>query len=194
MRTSSLNRKTTETDITLSFGIDGSGACQCDTGIGFLDHMLTLLAKHGGFDLDLSCKGDLWVDNHHTVEDIGILMGLTLKEALGDKNSITRYGTFHCPMDEALSRISIDLSGRGYLVYDVNFSKESLGTLETDIIKEFFYAFAINAGINLHIANLYGDNDHHIAESIFKGTGRALKIACSIDKDMTGIPSTKGTL
>ncbi|MFZ7134653.1 MAG: imidazoleglycerol-phosphate dehydratase HisB [Eubacteriales bacterium] len=194
MRKSTRIRKTTETDIALSITLDGNGNCNSDTGIGFMDHMFTLFAKHGSIDVELTCKGDLWVDHHHTLEDLGIVMGEAVMEALGDKSGIHRYGTFYCPMDEALSRVCIDLSGRGYLVYDVVLKRDTAGSLETDAIKEFFYAFAIHGGLNLHITNLYGDNTHHILESIFKATARALKEACTMDNSITGIPSTKGIL
>lgn len=194
MRESTLERITSETNIQIKLNIDGKGDCDSNTGIGFLDHMMVLFAKHGSFDLDIKCKGDLWVDNHHTVEDMGILLGTAFKDALGDKKMITRYGTFYCPMDEALTRINVDLSGRGYLIYNVTLNQEKVGTLDTQTLKEFFYSFAINAGMNLHITNLYGENCHHIIESIFKGMSRALKEACSIDKTTQGIPSTKGVL
>lgn len=189
-----MNRKTNETDIKLKFSLDGSGKCNVNTGIGFFDHMINLFVRHGNFDIDLKCNGDLNIDNHHTVEDIGIVLGKALKGAIGDKRGITRYGTFYCPMDEALSRVSVDLSGRGYLLYQVNNLKDFVGNFETETLKEFFYALAINGEINLHITNLYGENTHHIIESIFKAFGRALKEACSVDENNNQIPSTKGVL
>ncbi|MFZ7119419.1 MAG: imidazoleglycerol-phosphate dehydratase HisB [Eubacteriaceae bacterium] len=194
MRISSFDRKTLETDITCKINIDGTGKCNCNTGIGFLDHMLVLFSKHGSFDVDLLCKGDLNVDNHHSVEDIGIVLGNAFKTALDTKTGINRYGTFYCPMDESLSRVSIDLSGRGYLVYNVNITRDKVGDMETDAMKEFFYALAMNLGMNLHITNLYGENTHHIFESIFKSLSRALKEACSINEKNQDIPSTKGVL
>lgn len=194
MRKSTIKRKTGETDISFSIILDGSGKCNCTTGIGFFDHMMNLFARHGSFDIDLSCNGDLEVDNHHSIEDIGIAMGDALKEALGDKGGIKRYGTFYCPMDEALTRVSLDLSGRGYLVYQVELSRDYCGDFETDSLKEFLYAFAINGGLNLHISNLYGENTHHIIESIFKALGRALKEACEIVDASGLVPSTKGSL
>ena len=174
--------------------LDGTGIGVSNSGIGFFDHMILLFSKHGLFDIDLTCNGDLKVDNHHSLEDIGIVMGIALKEALGSKNGIQRYGTFYCPMDEALSRVCIDLSGRGYLVYDVKLSRDHVGDLETDSLKEFFYAFAINGGFNLHITNLYGENTHHIIESIFKAFAKALKEASVVIDRNLGIPSTKGVL
>lgn len=194
MRRAERSRTTLETQLTCSVNLDGSGVFTGATGIGFFDHMTTLLAKHGNFDLNWNCKGDLQVDTHHTVEDMGILLGETLKEALGDKRGIQRYGTFYCPMDEALTRTSLDLSGRGYLVYQVNFSREYLGDFETEMLQEFLYAFAINGGITLHVTNLYGTNNHHIMESVFKSLGRALREAVSMDGDSLDVPSTKGTL
>lgn len=194
MRNSSIQRKTFETDISYKMELDGTGIGVSNSGIGFFDHMIILFSKHGLFDIDLTCIGDLKVDNHHSLEDIGIVMGAALKEALGSKNGIQRYGTFYCPMDEALSRVTIDLSGRGYLVYDVNLSRDHAGDLETDSLKEFFYAFAIHGGFNLHITNLYGGNTHHIIESIFKAFAKALKEASVVIDCNLGIPSTKGVL
>lgn len=194
MRNSRIHRKTSETDITYKIELEGTGDCNIQSGIGFFDHMLDLFSKHSSFDMDLTGNGDLHVDNHHTLEDIGIVMGNALKEALGEKRGIRRYGTFYCPMDEALSRVCVDLSGRGYLVYDVTLPRDFAGDLETDSLKEFFYAFAINGGMNLHITNLYGENTHHIIESVFKALGRALKEACEIVDTELRIPSTKGVL
>jgi len=194
LRNSSIQRKTFETDISYKMELDGTGIGVSNSGIGFFDHMILLFSKHGLFDINLTCNGDLKVDNHHSLEDIGIVMGIALKEALGSKNGIQRYGTFYCPMDEALSRVCIDLSGRGYLVYDVKLSRDHVGDLETDSLKEFFYAFAINGGFNLHITNLYGENTHHIIESIFKAFAKALKEASVVIDRNLGIPSTKGVL
>ncbi len=192
MRQASITRTTAETDITLTLALDGSGKFSGTTGIGFLDHMLTLLAAHGGFDLSLSCRGDLDVDNHHTVEDLGITLGKALAEALGNKAGIRRYGCFFCPMDEALTRVVLDLSGRSYLVWDVSVPVERIGTFETETAREFFLALSSHAGMTLHIANLYGTNGHHILESVFKAFARALKEAVRIEGD--AVPSTKGTL
>ncbi|MPW25357.1 imidazoleglycerol-phosphate dehydratase HisB [Alkalibaculum sp. M08DMB] len=194
MRVSTINRKTTETEISITLNLDGHGICNVDSGIGFFDHMLVLFCKHGNFDINLTCSGDLQVDNHHTIEDIGIVMGTAFNKALGTKIGIKRYGTFYCPMDEALSRICVDLSGRNYLVYDVTLLRDMVGELETDSLREFFYAFASNSQINLHINNLYGENTHHIVESIFKGLGRALREATEIIDINGEIPSTKGIL
>ncbi|NTW71035.1 MAG: imidazoleglycerol-phosphate dehydratase HisB [Eubacteriaceae bacterium] len=194
MRTADLTRKTGETDLRCLLAIDGNGVFKGETGIGFFDHMLNLFTKHGNFDLDIFCKGDLMVDTHHTVEDLGILLGSALKESLGDKAGIRRYGNFYCPMDEALTRVTLDLSGRGYLVYNVSLTRETVGGFETEMLKEFLYALAINAGMNLHVTTLYGENDHHIIESVFKALGRALKEAVSLDESSSGIPSTKGVL
>ncbi len=194
MRNSSIQRKTFETDISCTIELDGTGISNSKSGIGFFDHMINLFSKHSSFNIDLTCNGDLEIDNHHSLEDIGIVMGNTFREALGAKNGIRRYGTFHCPMDEALSRVSIDLSGRGYLVYDAHLSRDLAGDLETDSLKEFFYAFAINGGFNLHITNLYGENTHHIIESIFKAFAKALKEASEVIDSNQGIPSTKGVL
>lgn len=192
MRRVSLSRKTAETDIILTLDIDGSGTFRGSSGIGFFDHMLNLLAAHSGMDLDLSCRGDLEVDNHHTVEDIGIVLGEALKKALGNKNGICRYGMFYLPMDETLSRIIIDLSGRPYFVYDVHVPAERIGSFETEMTREFFLAFAMHGMMNLHMACLYGENSHHIVESLFKGVGRALREAVRVEDG--GIPSTKGVL
>ena len=188
MREASITRTTKETDIRLSICLDGKGTFEGTSGIGFFDHMLTLFAAHGGFDLKLSAKGDLEVDNHHTVEDIGICLGQAIAKGLGDKSGITRYGTFFCPMDEALSRIVLDLSGRPYLVFDVDIAVERIGTFETEMVREFFLALASNSGMTLHIACL-----PHIVESLFKGFGHALGEAVSFRKDKS-VLSTKGVL
>lgn len=187
-------RKTNETDIAMFLNIDGSGKSNIKTGIGFLDHMLTLFAKHGLFDLDILAKGDLQVDAHHTVEDIGIVMGQAINKALGDKKSIVRYGSSFVPMDEVLALCAIDIGGRPYLVFDASFETEKAGELETEVIEEFFRAVAFNAAMNIHIKVFYGGNNHHIAEAIFKSFAKALDEASSIDKRIDGVLSTKGML
>lgn len=192
MRRVSLARKTAETDITLTLNIDGSGIFRGSSGIGFFDHMLNLLAAHSGMDLELSCRGDLAVDNHHTVEDIGIVFGDALKQALGDKKGIRRYGMFYLPMDETLSRIVVDLSGRPYFVWQVRIPAERIGSFETETAREFFLALSMHGMMNLHMACLYGENSHHIVESLFKGLGRALREA--VREENGWIPSTKGVL
>ena len=192
MRKATLRRTTGETDISISLAIDGTGRFEGTSGIGFFDHMLHLLARHSGMDISLDCKGDLDVDNHHTIEDIGITLGEVFEKALGDKKGIHRYGCFFCPMDETLSRIVLDLSGRAYLVFDVDIPVERIGSFETEMTREFFLAFANNAKMNLHMATLYGVNGHHIVESLFKGIGHALKEAVTIEGDT--VLSTKGVL
>lgn len=192
MRKATLRRTTGETDISISLTIDGTGRFEGTSGIGFFDHMLHLLARHSGMDISLTCQGDLDVDNHHTIEDIGITLGEVFEKALGDKKGIHRYGCFFCPMDETLSRIVLDLSGRSYLVFDVDIPVERIGSFETEMTREFFLAFANNAKMNLHIATLYGVNGHHIIESLFKGIGHALKEAVTIEGDT--VLSTKGVL
>lgn len=192
MRKATLRRTTGETDISISLTIDGTGRFEGTSGIGFFDHMLHLLARHSGMDISLTCQGDLDVDNHHTIEDIGITLGEVFEKALGDKKGILRYGCFFCPMDEALSRIVLDLSGRSYLVFDVDIPVERIGSFETEMTREFFLAFANNAKMNLHMATLYGVNGHHIVESLFKGIGHALKEAVTIEGDT--VLSTKGVL
>ncbi|GGJ90469.1 imidazoleglycerol-phosphate dehydratase [Lentibacillus kapialis] len=194
MRSATTNRKTAETAISAELELDGKGMSQVKTGIGFFDHMLTLMAKHGLFDLMLNCNGDLEVDQHHSVEDTGIVLGQAFKKALGDKAGITRYATITTPMDEALSFISVDISGRPYLVYHVDGLKDKIGSFDTELAKEFFQAFAIHAGMTIHINLAYGENSHHIIESIFKGFGRALDQAVSLNDRIDGIPSTKGSL
>ncbi|MFD2627275.1 imidazoleglycerol-phosphate dehydratase HisB [Oceanobacillus kapialis] len=194
MRRQDVTRKTSETDISLDLLIDGEGSSTIQTGVGFLDHMLTLFSKHGLFDLKIVCDGDLEVDQHHTVEDIGIALGEAFRMALGNKEGITRYATVSTPMDEALSTVSIDISGRPYLVYRVEGLKDKVGNFDTELVEEFFQAFASNAKINLHINLLYGHNTHHMIESIFKGVGRALDTASQQNSRIKGIPSTKGTL
>lgn len=192
MRKATLRRTTGETDISISLTIDGTGRFEGTSGIGFFDHMLHLLARHSGMDIFLTCQGDLDVDNHHTIEDIGITLGEVFEKALGDKKGIHRYGCFFCPMDETLSRIVLDLSGRSYLVFDVDIPVERIGSFETEMTREFFLAFANNAKMNLHMATLYGVNGHHIVESLFKGIGHALKEAITIEGDT--VLSTKGVL
>ncbi|MBY7142241.1 imidazoleglycerol-phosphate dehydratase HisB [Virgibacillus sp. NKC19-3] len=194
MRKYTLNRTTTETAIDLDFTIDGTGHSQVDTGVGFLDHMLTLMTKHGLFDLQVSCVGDLEVDQHHSVEDIGIVMGQAFHQALGNKEGITRYATVTSPMDEALATISLDISGRPYLVYHVEGLKDKVGVFDTELVEDFFLGFVRHAGVTLHINLAYGKNAHHIIESIFKGFGRALDHASQKNERMKGIPSTKGIL
>ncbi len=192
MRTSTVNRKTNETDIQLMIDLDGTGETNVDTGIGFFDHMLNLFGFHGGFDLNVLAKGDLDVDDHHTIEDIGITFAQAFKQAIGDKKGIARYGSFRCCMDEALACVDLDISGRGYLVFNAEFNREMIGMMSTEMVKEFFYAFAINAGVTLHINLMYGENDHHKVEAIFKAFGHALKEATRIQSDT--LLSTKGTL
>ncbi|MCZ6634923.1 MAG: imidazoleglycerol-phosphate dehydratase HisB [bacterium] len=193
-RTAHIQRKTSETDIDITFTLDGSGTCTSETGIGFFDHMLTALARHGLFDLNVTCRGDLDVDTHHTVEDIGICLGQALFQALGNKTGITRFGASYVPMDEALARAVIDLSGRPYLVYHADFAEERIGTFPTILGLEFFRAFSDNARLNLHIDLLRGTNAHHSIEAIFKAVARALRTAVTHDLRVEGIPSTKGTL
>ena len=195
MRASQINRKTAETDITLSLCLDGKGTGTIDTGCGFLDHMLTLFAKHGRFDLEVNCKGDTYVDDHHTVEDIGIALGTAFKDALGDKKGITRYGSCMLPMDEALIVSAVDLSGRSYLAYGLEIPTEKVGTFDTELVWEFFIAFTRNAECTLHLRQPAGSNAHHIIEGAFKSVARSLKEAVSIDPDFADeVPSTKGVL
>lgn len=192
MRQAEIHRKTGETDIAISLVIDGEGRFEGTTGIGFFDHMMNLLACHSGMDISLSCRGDLEVDNHHTIEDLGIALGTVFLKALGDKKGIRRYGAFFCPMDETLSRIVLDLSGRPYFVYDVKIPVERIGTFETEMTREFFLAFAMHGMMNLHMACLYGENGHHMVESLFKGLGHALKEAVTVEGSR--VLSTKGVL
>ena len=195
MRESEIKRKTAETDISLSLCVDGTGKAEISTGIGFLDHMLTLFARHGRFDLCITCKGDTCVDDHHSTEDIGIALGQALRQALGDKKGICRYGDIILPMDEALILASVDISGRGMLCLSAEFRTEKIGTFDTELVEEFFQAFAANAGITLHIRQLDGKNSHHIAEGMFKAVARAMRKAVSIDEAARDeIPSTKGVL
>ena len=195
MRTSEIKRDTAETKISLSLDIDGTGKSEIATGCGFLDHMLTLFAKHGRFDLSVKCDGDTNVDDHHTVEDIGICLGMALKEALGDKKGIIRYGNFTLPMDEALIMCAVDISGRDYLAYRLEIPTEKVGTFDTELVEEFMLAFTRNAGLNLHILQLSGTNSHHIIEGTFKCLARTLRQAVNIDEKFKDeIPSTKGVL
>jgi imidazoleglycerol-phosphate dehydratase len=194
-RTATITRKTKETDITATVSLDGTGAYSVATGIGFLDHMLEQLARHSLIDITLEAKGDLHIDFHHTTEDSGIVLGLAVAKALGDRAGITRYGDVHLPMDEAMTRAAVDVSGRPFLIFDVRFNRDKLGEMDTELFREWFQAFAQNAGITLHIANLYGENNHHIAETCFKALARALLVAIAIDPRQSGrVPSTKGSL
>jgi imidazoleglycerol-phosphate dehydratase len=193
-RRAAVKRKTRETDIALTLGLDGRGRSSIDTGIGFLDHMLTAFATHGRFDLDVRCRGDLHVDAHHSVEDVGIALGDALKQALGDKKGIVRFGHAYVPLDEALSRCVIDLSGRPFLHYDVTFKARQLGTMPTELFEDFFWALADHGRLNIHLESIRGRNAHHIAETLFKCTARALSMAVSIDPRVKTVPSTKGTL
>ena len=193
-REATISRKTAETNIEIEFIIDGEGTSQIDTGIGFLDHMLTLFSKHGGFDLKLKAAGDLQVDCHHTVEDIGIVLGKCILEAAGDKVGIKRYGTCFLPMDETLALASVDISGRAFLVFEAAFTTDRVGDFDTEMTEEFFRALAFNAGITLHEKILYGKNNHHMIEALFKASGRALKEALTKDPSIKGVMSTKGVL
>ena len=195
MRQATISRKTKETDIQLSLNLDGAGKAEIDTGVGFLNHMLELLAFHSGFDLIVQCKGDTWVDDHHSVEDIGIALGQALAEALGDKKGINRYGNFLLPMDEALVLVAIDLSGRDTLGYQVQLPTEKVGAFDTELVKEFMLGFVRNAKACLHFHQLAGENTHHIIEAMFKGLGRALRQAVAIDPQRAGeTPSSKGVI
>ena len=195
-RKAEIKRKSYETNISLSLCLEGEGNINIKSGIGFFDHMLTLLAAHGSFDMELECIGDLHVDGHHTVEDIGIVLGKAFREALGDKKGITRYGTFFIPMDESLAMVSVDISGRPYLHYDTPTMSAQLGDFDTQLVEEFLRAFCIHAGLTLHARVLYGKNVHHIIEAIFKALGHALRIAVALQPDTSKmqIPSTKGIL
>jgi imidazoleglycerol-phosphate dehydratase len=195
MRTASIKRKTKETDIEVAINLDGRGESSISTGIGFLDHMLDLLARHSRIDITVKAKGDLHIDHHHTTEDVGIALGQAVKQALGDMRGITRYADVHLPMDEALTRVVVDISGRPFLVFKAEFVRDKVGTFDTELVQEWFQAFAMNAGITLHAQMLYGTNDHHIAESCFKGLARALRTAVAIDERARDeVPSTKGSL
>jgi imidazoleglycerol-phosphate dehydratase len=194
-RQASIERSTKETKVKASVDLDGSGTSDVATGIGFLDHMLQQLARHSLIDIELRAKGDLHIDFHHTTEDCGIVLGQAVAKALGDKHGITRYASAHLAMDEALTRVAIDVSGRPHLVWRVAFTRPKIGDMDTELIGEWFRAFAINAGLTLHVENLYGENSHHIAETCFKGLARALRAAIALDPRQAGrVPSTKGTL
>lgn len=195
MRTASVARATKETQIRLAVDLDGTGKASIATGVGFFDHMLDLLARHSRIDMEIEAKGDLHIDFHHTVEDVGIALGQAVRQALGDMRGITRYASLHLPMDETLTRVALDISGRPYLVFRTDFAVAKIGEFDTELVREFFQAFAINAGLTLHVETLYGSNAHHIAESCFKGLARALRAAVAIDPVAAGeIPSTKGSL
>ncbi|MGA2060264.1 MAG: imidazoleglycerol-phosphate dehydratase HisB [Thermoguttaceae bacterium] len=193
-RSASIHRKTVETDIELDLNLDGGGTAEVATGVGFFDHMLTLLGKHSAMDLSIKARGDLQVDQHHTVEDVGICLGQAVKEALGDKTGIRRFGHFTLPMEETLVTSAVDLSGRSFLVFKAEFPAHRIGEFESELVGEFWQAFAANAMCNLHIVVHHGRNSHHIAEAIFKATARALRNAVELDPRVRGIPSTKGTL
>ena len=194
MRRATVERKTNETDISVTIDLDGSGACDVETGVGFFDHMLSALGRHSLCDLTVRAKGDTWVDDHHTVEDVGIVIGQAIREALGDKRGIGRFGDAAIPMDEALVLAAIDVSGRGELFWDVDIAAEKVGTFDCELAREFFAGFARDAGITLHLRKLAGDNAHHIIEATFKACGRALRAAVEADARVTGVPSTKGSL
>jgi imidazoleglycerol-phosphate dehydratase len=195
MRSATIKRKTKETDIEVSVNLDGTGKSAASTGIGFFDHMLDLLARHSRIDITVKAVGDLQVDYHHTTEDVGIALGQAVRQALGDMKGITRYAGIHMPMDETLTRVVIDISGRPFLVFKSEFSRAKIGEFDTELVREWFQAFAMNAGITLHVETLYGDNNHHISESCFKGLARALRAAIAIDPQAANeVPSTKGQL
>ena len=194
-RQATINRKTKETEIAATVDLDGTGAFDIKTGVGFLDHMLEQLARHALIDIRLAAKGDLHIDFHHTVEDSGIVLGQAVAKALGDKEGIARYADVHLPMDETLTRVAVDVSGRPYLVWKVAFTRDKLGDMDTELFREWFQAFSQNAGLTLHVECLYGENNHHIAETCYKGLARALRQAVTIDPRQAGrVPSTKGTL
>ena len=193
-RTASINRSTSETSVSVALNLDGTGEGKIQTGVQFLDHMLNLFAKHGLFDLDVACKGDLEVDAHHSVEDIGICLGLALEKALGDKKGIVRFAHSYFPMDETLVRVALDLSGRPYLVYRVKVERERVGELDSELIEEFWKAVVTHARLNLHIELLYGRNTPHIFEAVFKAAARALSLATRLDPRVQGVPSTKGVI
>ena len=195
MRTAEINRKTNETDIKLKLNLDGTGKSEINTGCGFLDHMLTLFARHGGFDLSVTCKGDTYVDYHHTVEDIGIALGDAFKSALGDMRGITRYGSFILPMDKSLIMTAVDISGRSHLSYDLQIPAQKVGDFDTELAEEFYLGFVRHAAVTLHIKELSGTNSHHIIEGAFKSVARSLAAAVKIDENRKDeIPSTKGVL
>ncbi len=195
MRTAAMERKTKETEISVELNLDGTGKYDVETGISFLDHMLEQLSRHSLMDLKVRAQGDLHIDGHHTTEDCGIVIGMAIKKALGDMTGITRYSNAYIPMDETLSRAAMDISGRPFLVWNVTFPREKIGEMDTELFEEFFRAFAFAAGMTLHVENLYGVNSHHIIESCFKATARALRVAVEIDpRKADAVPSTKGTL
>jgi len=195
MRKASIDRKTTETDVTATVDLDGNGVFDISTGVGFLDHMLEQLSRHSLIDISLKARGDVHIDFHHTTEDSGIALGQAVARALGDRKGIRRYASLHLPMDEALTRAAIDVSGRPYLIWKVAFDRPKIGDFDTELVREWFQAFAMNAGVTLHVETLYGDNNHHIAESCFKALARALRTAIEIDPHQKDrVPSTKGTL
>ena len=195
MRSATITRKTNETEISVSINLDGTGAHKMATGIGFFDHMLDQLSRHSLIDMDVTCEGDLHIDFHHSVEDVGIALGQAIQKAIGDKKGIRRYASCDLPMDGTLTRAALDVSGRPFLVFKAEFTKDKIGEIDTELFREFFQAFAINAGITLHIENFYFDNNHHLAESMFKAVARALRDALEIDpRQADRVPSTKGTL
>jgi imidazoleglycerol-phosphate dehydratase len=195
MRKGCVKRATKETEVEVEVELDGRGIATISTGIGFLDHMLDLLVRHSRMDLVLKAQGDLHIDHHHTTEDVAIALGQAVKQALGDMKGITRYADVHVPMDEALTRVALDISGRPLLVFKTEFVRDKVGTFDTELVQEWFQAFAMNSGLTLHVATLYGSNDHHIAESCFKGLARALRAAIAIDpRAANEVPSTKGSL
>jgi imidazoleglycerol-phosphate dehydratase len=195
MRKATVKRTTKETDVAVTVDLDGRGLAAMATGIGFLDHMLDLLSRHSRIDITAKATGDLHIDQHHTTEDVGIALGQAVKQALGDMKGITRYADVHLPMDEALTRVAIDISGRPFLVFKTAFAHDKIGTFDTELVREWFQAFAMNAGVTLHVETLYGTNDHHISESCFKGLARALRAAVAIDpRAKDEVPSTKGSL
>lgn len=195
MRTGSIKRTTNETDISVELNIDGTGAYDVETGVGFFDHMLEQLSRHSLMDLKVRAKGDLHIDAHHTSEDVGIAIGQAFKQALGDMKGITRYASLDLPMDETLTRAAVDVSGRPYLVWHVDFTRDKIGDYDTELFREFFVAFAQNAGITLHVQNIYGENNHHIAETCFKAVARVLRMAATIDpRAADSLPTTKGKL
>ena len=193
-RIATIHRKTAETDIQLVLNLNGTGTSRFETGIGFLDHMLTLFAKHGLFDLEVAAIGDLHIDSHHTTEDVGICLGKALAQAAGDKHGLSRYGSMTLPMDETLVTSALDLSGRVKFIYKVEFPTEKIGVFDTELVEEFWQAVAANAHMNLHLVLHHGTNSHHIAEALFKATARALKQAMTVDPRQTGVPSSKGSL
>jgi imidazoleglycerol-phosphate dehydratase len=195
MRKGLIKRATKETEVEVELDLDGRGSSSISTGIGFLDHMLELLARHSRMDLAVRAKGDLHVDHHHTTEDVGIAFGQAVKQALGDMKGITRYADVHVPMDETLTRVALDISGRPVLVFKTEFVRDKVGSFDTELVREWFQAFAMNSGLTLHVTTLYGSNDHHVAESCFKGLARALQTAVAIDpRAANEVPSTKGSL